>query len=521
MKGIEVHNQKLKKKFQRPKLQKFESVASCTPIRGEFSKTHQDYIPQNVGQRTIQVPFEIESRLLQKNLLFNEDNSINLPVLKNHFQREGRLSIECATELIERSKELFKNEPNLLELEAPIYVCGDIHGQFYDLLTIFDITKHDDCKYVFMGDYVDRGDFGCEVLFYLLSLKIMYPNKFFLLRGNHESRMMTESMTFNIECDYKYDDQDLLDSIHSLFDCLPLAALIEGNALGRFLCTHGGISPQLPRLEMYNEVNRFKEPPTSGPMCDLLWSDPFDQAHPENMDKRRLDAWLNTDFIDNTLRQTSVMYGLKGLLNFLNRNDLICLVRAHQVMEEGFKLHYFMQNIDLPPCITVFSAPNYCDAYQNKASVLKINEENICFEQFEYVEHPFNLPDFLDVFNYSLPGLMENIVSVLSDLVISVKEEEEEDLSPEEKKKDDELKGKLEAYKKKTAKEMKEKRQMIELKKEVKAMKTVQKDWFDKILRIDKKNEMRPKSARVAKVGVRPKNIRTVSDSQLTNFTEN
>ncbi|BFU20181.1 Ser/Thr protein phosphatase, putative [Entamoeba histolytica HM-1:IMSS-B] len=514
MKGIEVHKQKVKK-FERPKLQKYESVASCTPANGEFLKTHQEYTPVNLGKRTIDTHYNVETRLLQKNVLFNQDGSINLTLLKNHFQREGKLTVECAAELISRAKTILSSEPNLLVLQAPIYVCGDIHGQFYDLLTIFDITKNEDCSYVFMGDYVDRGDFGCEVLFYLLAQKLMNPKKFFLLRGNHESRMMTENMTFNIECEYKYNSVELLDQIHSLFDCFPLAALIEGNGLGRFLCTHGGISPQLQKLSQYNEINRFQEPPTSGAMCDLLWSDPLDQPHPESMDKRRLEAWLNTDFVDNTLRQTSVMYGLRGLLNFLNKNDLICLVRAHQVMEDGFKLHYFMQNIDLPPCITVFSAPNYCDAYQNKASVLKINTENICFEQFEYVDHPFNFPDFLDCFNYSLPTLMESIVTVLSELVVEVKEEEETDIKPEEKQADAELKAKIDLLKEKTEKEYKEKKQILDLKKEIKAMKTVNKDWFDKVLRIDKKNEMRPRSVSLGKVTSRPRNVRTVSDSHL------
>ena len=517
MKGIEVRNTKLRKKqTQRPKLQRFESVATCTPANGEFLKTHQEYTPINVGQRTVETQYEMETRLLQKNVVFNEDGTINLTLLKNHFQREGRLTVECANELIKRAKALFKTEPNLLVLEAPIYVCGDIHGQFYDLLTIFDITKHDEeSKFVFMGDYVDRGDFGCEVLFYLLALKISYPEKFFLLRGNHETRMMTESMTFDIECEHKYNDEDLLDNIHTLFDCLPLAAVVEGNALGRFICTHGGISPSLQKLSQYNDINRFREPPTSGPMCDLLWSDPFDQSHPESMDKRRLDAWLNTDFVDNNLRQTSVMYGLKGLLGFLNKNDLVCLVRAHQVMEEGFKLHYFMQNIDLPPCITVFSAPNYCDAYQNKASILKINEENICFEQFEYVDHPFNLPDFVDCFFYTLPHIMENIVTVLSELVVAVKEEDIDDLTEAERAQDKELKAKIEALKKKTEKEMKANRKMLDLKKEVKAMKGANKEWFDKMLRLDKKNEMRPKSVRAQRTIGRPRNIRFASDSQI------
>ncbi|BFU22742.1 Ser/Thr protein phosphatase, putative [Entamoeba histolytica HM-1:IMSS-B] len=505
-----------KKKFVRPKLIKSESVASCKPAEGEFLKTHQQYTPANVGERTIHTHFSIETRPLQKNMLFGDDGKINIGLLRNHFFREGRLSIDCALELVRKAKKLLLEEENMITIEAPVIVCGDIHGQFYDLLTIFDITKPiENNKYVFLGDYVDRGDFGCEVLFFLMAHKINYPKQFFFLRGNHESKMMTESMTFNLECEYKYHSIELLNEIHELFDALPLAALVEGNSLGRFFCTHGGISPFLTRLSQYNEIKRVQEPPSRGPMCDILWSDPLEEPqHPETMEKRRLDAWLATDFADNHLRQTSVLYGPRGLLNFLEKNDLICVVRAHQVMEDGFKLHYFLQNTDIPPCITVFSAPNYCDMYQNKASILKINLENICFEQFEYVDHPFNFPDFFDCFSYSLPTMMEMLVNILSELVVAVKEEDESMLTPEERKSDEELKKKLELYKQKTTDKMKEKADVLRLKKEIKTTQKLNKEWFDKVLRIDSKNEMRPKRL-TRKLTSRPANMRTVSDTNI------
>lgn len=470
-----------------------------------------------MGERTVKTPFTIETRELQHNMLFGDDGSINLSILKNHFSREGRLSLDSAMEIIKRAKTILSSEPNLVNVDAPTYIVGDVHGQFFDLLTIFEIADAEECKFVFMGDYVDRGDFGCEVLFYLLAMKIMNPSRFILLRGNHESRMMTESMTFDIECEYKYDSPELINEIHSLFDAFPLAALINGNALGEFLCTHGGISPQLQTLQQYNDIDRFQEPPTIGPMCDLLWSDPFDQAHPETMDKKRLEAWLNTDFVENSLRQTSVMYGYKGLKKFLMNNKLICLIRAHQVMEEGFKLHYFTQNTDIPPCITVFSAPNYCDQYFNKAAILRINKENICFEQFEYVDHPFNLPDFIDAFTYSTPMLMEQIVMLLSHLVIAVKEECDEDISAEDRQLDVELEQKINDLIAKTEVQSKERRKSLNLKKQIRAMNTTNKDWFDKMLSLDRKNESRPKSCKLSRPIRRlgQKGMRSVSDSNI------
>ena len=179
--------QPLKKKFTRPKLVKSESVASCLCTEEEFNRTHIQYTSANLGERTIKTKYIQETRPLQKNMLFNDNGKINIGLLRNHFYREGRLSNECVIELLSKASELMKNEPNVLTVQAPMIVCGDIHGQFYDLLTIFDITKPtDNNTYLFLGDYVDRGDFSCEVVLLLMAYKINYPNKFYFLRGNHE-----------------------------------------------------------------------------------------------------------------------------------------------------------------------------------------------------------------------------------------------------------------------------------------------------------------------------------------------
>ncbi|KAL7717112.1 Serine/threonine-protein phosphatase [Entamoeba marina] len=407
--------QHTKKRFVKPKLVKSESVASCRPADGEFFKTHAQYTPAKVGNRTVHTHFVIETRPLQKNMLYDDNGKINISMLRNHFYREGRLSLECALDLVKQAKELIKAEPNLLTIEAPVIVCGDVHGQFYDLLTIFDISKPiENNRYLFLGDYVDRGDFSCEILFFLLAHKLNYPDQFFFLRGNHESKMMTESMTFNLECDYKYKSLELLTEIHDLFDALPLAAVVEGNALGRFFCTHGGISPHLPRLSLYNEINRFMEPPSRGPMCDILWSDPLEEPqHPETMEKKKIR------------------------------------------------------------CMT-----------------------------------------FFDAFSYSLPTMMEVIVNILSELVVAVKEEDESSL-PEEEKIDDQIfQTKLNAFKSQTEAKLKEKRELLALKKEIRQSQKMNQDWFDKVLLLDKKNEQKPRRA-TRPLSARPVNVRTVSETNI------
>lgn len=247
--------------------------------------------------------------------------------------------------------------PNIMPIQSPITVVGDIHGQYHDLLEIFQIGgSPPTTNYLFLGDYVDRGYYSVETISLLIVLKLRFPERIFLIRGNHESRTITTNYGFYSEVLNKYNGSiNVWSYITDLFDYLPLGATIDG----KIFATHGGLSPSCQQLDQIRTVDRFKEIPHDGIMADLVWSDP----DPEIMDFKL------------SPRGAGYLFGYEVMGKFCHDNDLVQLIRAHQLCNEGYVSYW------LGKCLTVWSAPNYCYRCGNKASVLEILSSNyLCKE---------------------------------------------------------------------------------------------------------------------------------------------
>lgn len=251
------------------------------------------------------------------------------------------------------ARELFLNQPVLLEVAAPMVVCGDIHGQYYDLLRIFHVCgwPENNTNYLFLGDYVDRGAYSIEVIALLLCYKLKFPNRFFLLRGNHETASINRIYGFYDECKRRYTIK-LWKHFSDCFNCLPLAAVIDG----KIFCCHGGLSPDLERLDQINQVARPTDVPDAGIICDILWSDP----------DKDVEAWGENE------RGVSYVFGKRVVKEFNSKHGLDLVCRAHQVMEDGYE---FFADRNL---ITIFSAPNYCGDWDNAGACLVVSEDLVC-----------------------------------------------------------------------------------------------------------------------------------------------
>ena len=335
--------------------------------------------------------------------LFPKPKIPDYAALREHLTQEGYLNIEDVLEIIEIFHNLIKKENNIVKIQDPVVVVGDIHGQFYDLLKILD--KGGDpmkSKYIFLGDYVDRGAFSIECVLLLMAIKINYPSTVYMLRGNHECRQMTSFFNFKQECEVKYN-LNIYERVMEAFDALPLACIINE----KFLAVHGGLSPQIKLLSDLNKFNRFVEPPKDGPLCDLLWSDPVDKDNEA----------LGVEWITNKTRGCSFVFGAKAASPFLNKNNIITIVRGHEAQLEGFKMSKWNSSGEFPSVITVFSAPNYCDVYNNKGAFIRFVNNTINIQQYNYSPHPFILPNYMNVFSWSLPFVSEKISEILLNII--------------------------------------------------------------------------------------------------------
>ncbi|KAJ6384565.1 hypothetical protein OIU78_027800 [Salix suchowensis] len=241
--------------------------------------------------------------------------------------KQVQLSEGEIRQLCVNARQIFLSQPTLLEIKAPIRICGDIHGQYQDLLRLFEYGGYPPAaNYLFLGDYVDRGRQSLETICLLLAYKIRHPDKIYLLRGNHEDAKINRIYGFYDECKRRFNVR-LWKIFTDCFNCLPVAALIDE----KIFCMHGGLSPELEHLGQIKEIQRPTEIPDSGLLCDLLWSDP----------DARVEGWSDSD-------------------------------RGHQVVEDGYE--FFAKR----KLVTIFSAPNYGGEFDNAGALLSVDESLVC-----------------------------------------------------------------------------------------------------------------------------------------------
>eukprot|EP01087_Luapelamoeba_hula_P012820 TRINITY_DN3618_c0_g1_i1.p1 TRINITY_DN3618_c0_g1~~TRINITY_DN3618_c0_g1_i1.p1 ORF type:complete len:864 (-),score=206.06 TRINITY_DN3618_c0_g1_i1:61-2652(-) len=422
-----------------PKKKGYSTVSGSNPIAQLFPQHGSSIMMKTLlgvghardltttGRAIPDLPMPRKGRLTRDQLFKNGPDKPDLAVLKQHLLEEGRLEVSLLKDMIASVKEKFKVEKNILDIKAPVVICGDIHGQFYDLVALMEAAGDPSTTaYLFLGDYVDRGCFSTEVCAYLFACKLMYPNTFYLLRGNHESRQLAEYFNFKTECKFKYDDT-MYDVFMDVFDHLPLAAIVKGTSSGPFFCVHGGLSPFIKTLADIEKIDRFVEPPYEGAYCDLLWSDPLVDQYELTQNEH-----TKVTYLQNSTRGCGYFYGYKAVHEFLTENGLVSIVRAHEVQQHGYSEYWYKQEEIIkasggcPPVITVFSAPNYCDMYQNKAAYLQVENAGYTFKQIAWTEHPAYLPNFSNGIAFSLPVVLEQFAAFCLEFLKKTDEEEEE-----------------------------------------------------------------------------------------------
>ena len=250
--------------------------------------------------------------------------------------------------------QILRNEPTLLRIDAPVNVCGDVHGQFSDLVkALLRGGLPPFTRWLFLGDYVDRGPKSVEVICFLFALKMKYPNHILLIRGNHESPEMNACFGFQKECEKKLGAA-IFQEFCRTFEYLPLAAVVGG----KYFCVHGGIGPDLKSLSQIEELTRPLVIPADGFITDLLWSDPC-----SSVDKYGPNA-----------RGPTVTWGRAPVQEFMKRNNLTKVIRGHQVARDGFEFPFSPDE----SVVTMFTASNYSLEMHNRAAFLSINARMEC-----------------------------------------------------------------------------------------------------------------------------------------------
>jgi len=284
-------------------------------------------------------------------------------------KQEKTIAKKYAYQIVRDTMALLKTKTTLVDIDVPdngeVTVCGDVHGQYYDLLNIWSINgvPSEDNPYLFNGDFVDRGSFSVEVILMLFSWKLAFPNHMHLARGNHETRNMNKLYGFEGEVTKKYDES-LYEYFCEAFCLLPLCHVINKQAF----VVHGGLfSKDDVALDSIRKVNREQEPPDEGLMTEMLWSDP-------QPGRGRVPS----------KRGVGVAFGQDVTENFLKTNDLKMVIRSHEMKEEGYEIEHGGK------LVTVFSAPNYCDQMGNKGAFIRLDGKTMTpkYTSFPAVPHP-------------------------------------------------------------------------------------------------------------------------------------
>lgn len=268
-------------------------------------------------------------------------------VTKGVCLKNAEISAICA-----KAREVFLSQPALLELDAPVKIVGDIHGQYPDLIRLFEMSgSPPSSNFLFLGDYVDRGKQSLETILLLMCYKLKYPENFFLLRGNHECANVTRVYGFYDECKRRCNIK-IWKTFVDTFNTLPIAAIVAE----KIFCVHGGLSPSLTHMDDIRNIKRPTDVPDYGLLNDLLWSDPAD---------------MEADWEANE-RGVSYCFGKKVITRFLETHNFDLVCRAHMVVEDGYE--FFNDRV----LVTVFSAPNYCGEFDNWGAVMSVSSELLC-----------------------------------------------------------------------------------------------------------------------------------------------
>ncbi|KAL6529476.1 Serine/threonine-protein phosphatase 5 [Orobanche gracilis] len=346
---------------------KFEEAISVPESERLSVADSIDY--HTIGISSVLAAFDVEPQYSGARI---EGDVVTLNFVKqmmDDFKKQKYLHKRFAYQIVLQIRGLLRELPSLVDIKVPdgkrLTVCGDVHGQFYDLINIFELNgfPSEDNPYLFNGDFVDRGSFSVEIILTLFAFKCMSPSAIYLSRGNHESKSMNKIYGFEGEVRSKLSDA-FVELFAEVFCCLPLAHVINE----KVFVVHGGLfSIDGVKLSDIKAIDRFCEPPEEGLMCELLWSDPQPQLGR-----------------GPSKRGVGLSFGADVTKRFLEDNNLDLVVRSHEVKDEGYEIEHDGK------LITVFSAPNYCDQMGNKGAYIRFEAPDLKpnIVTFSAVSHP-------------------------------------------------------------------------------------------------------------------------------------